>query len=588
MIEKIELQNIRLFEGNQPRVFTFDKGIIVITGSNGSGKSTVLNSIQWVIADTLEIPLRYFRSSGCPDSYPSFVSLWVEGLYIKKSISWGKKDYSTQLEITQDGNIMTFPNVTGGKNYILQSLGLQPYLFNNGVFLAQQTDVALLTRPSTARDFLFKLFDVDKYENLNKKTKENIAEIETSARYLEGKIQSIKERLKGYGGLEDIESLKVRLDFLESTQQEWKQSLVSVNLPHLLKVHAERKLLYETIGTVKKKIRGLSERDKDKISKDLEVVSSMESIIMDNLNEIQSNLNYLKSLIDILEEGKCPTCSQDLNKEDVEKIKNRSYKSIDLYKRDKTQLQNYSPILKQMRNSLSSELQQAVIMESQKNSLREMESRYLSMEDVSSKIAWCSDLQNSSNQLVQKIEELKYNLKRMDEYDTERENMEVAERDIVELLERKEVLCVLRDAYGRDGIPNYIIESQLDTLKHSINENLQILSDGDMEIEFVLFSNGRETFEIVVKQGIFKKPLFSLSGGETQRVLLSCAFGLADFIKCPVKWRIGDEIDSSLDEEGILALKRLLTNKRDKYEQIILATHRDTMKDIADNVIDLG
>lgn len=587
MIEKIELQNIRLFEGKHPRVFTFDKGITVITGSNGSGKSTILNSIQWVITDTLEIPLRYFRSSGCPDSCPSFVSLWVEGLHIKKSISWGKKDYSTQLEITKDGEIMTFPNVTGGKSYILQSLGLQPYLFNNGVFLAQQTDVALLTRPSTARDFLFKLFDLEKYEKLNKRTKEIIAEIESSSRYLEGKIQSIKVRLKECRELKDIALLREQLNHLESTQKEVKQYLVSINLPHLLKIHAERKLLYNNIKSIKKEIKNLSVLDKNKINSDLEMVSTLENLIIENLSGIQTNLNYLKSLLDIIEEGTCPTCNRDLSKEDVEKIKTHSQKEITAYSTDKTLLQNYNTILKRMNTSLSSDLQMATLLESNKNKLRDLESRYYSLEDVNSKITEYSNMQNSNNQLIQNFEKLKYNLRRLEEYETERENMELAENEIVELLSRKELLCVLRDAYGRDGIPNYIIESQIDILKHSINENLQILSDGDMEIEFVLFSNGRETFEIVVKQGIFKKPLFSLSGGETQRVLLSCAWGLADFIKCPVKWRIGDEIDASLDEEGILSLKKLLTNKRDKYEQLILATHRDVLKDLADQIVEL-
>lgn len=586
MINNISLQNIRIFSGNTPKSLSFKSGITVITGNNRSGKSTILNSIQWAVSDTLEVPLGLFRSMAGGED-PSYVLLDVDGIQIKKFILPLKGDYHTKIEIIKNGESLTFPNVTAGKNYILNYLGISPPTFNNGIFLGQQADIALLTRPSTAKDFLFRLFELNKYEDINTRIKESILELGNFISNLQGRIHSGKDRMLDYKGVENTSILVDQIQELEDSIKNWKEILSRMNIKELLKIQAEREFIQSKLNGFCKSCNSYNGKEKTQITSQIEKLEYVKKIIIEGMSSLSSMINHYNNILDVLIEGSCPICDRKLTAGKVNEVKERSESLIKTYKEEHNELKSYLKDLDHVSKSLNSDLHISTQMDIHKRNIEELAQKVKSLRDVKDEISSYHNTQEKIASTLQELTLLKNTLDKIISYQEDKQKILKYELDLLTTIERKERLLLLKDAYGRDGIPKFIMETQLDALRTAINDNLRILSEDELELEFILFAEGKETFEIIIRDGLFRKPISVLSGGERQRVLLACAFGLADYIQTPIRWRVGDEIDASLDTDGIISLKRLIESKRNKYDQLILASPKDNLRDVADHIIEL-
>jgi len=61
-ITKVELKNIKNY--SDPPPFEFGPGIVAICGPNGSGKTTILEAIGWVLFDHLSYSRGNFVKNG--------------------------------------------------------------------------------------------------------------------------------------------------------------------------------------------------------------------------------------------------------------------------------------------------------------------------------------------------------------------------------------------------------------------------------------------------------------------------------------------------------------------------------------------
>ncbi|MDS0284045.1 AAA family ATPase [Haloarcula onubensis] len=93
-LEKLTLHNFRQFYGEQELVFSGDteKNVTVIHGSNGSGKTTVLNSFLWLFYGDVKLPK--------PDQIASERAMAEAGLQ-------GTVEVEVQLEFSHDGTEYT-------------------------------------------------------------------------------------------------------------------------------------------------------------------------------------------------------------------------------------------------------------------------------------------------------------------------------------------------------------------------------------------------------------------------------------------------------------------------------------------------
>lgn len=129
----------------------------------------------------------------------------------------------------------------------------------------------------------------------------------------------------------------------------------------------------------------------------------------------------------------------------------------------------------------------------------------------------------------------------------------------------QEVTQLLRRAYGRDGIPQMILDSAVETIESAANAVLAQL-DYSVRVELrtqrQLKSGAvKEVLDVVVIDGAHEAPLETLSGGEAYRVHFALRCAIADVqsasshVSCEALCI--DEV-TDLDREGTLALVEIV------------------------------
>lgn len=611
MIREIELHNVRNFPHE---LIAFDKGITVLTGSNGSGKSTILNAISYVLTDKHTARMRNFGNTKTPKK-KSWIRLAVGDLEIKKWIIPKGKGKTTKLEITDKGKEVRLNTQTAMKDYILERLGIEPYLFLNGIFVGQGTDIDLLIRPSSAKGFLMSLFNLAHYSDLEKKAKQMVSETTGEVRANDAQILGLSKSIQNVDEAE-IEKLGTEVEILQTNLDAEKEKLVQARgiINELKEAHdeaasieAQRKLLHNEVGR--------SETELATIPEDIEP-DSIEAyrFELEWVNEqIQENRRLARKLRELLgfhkgaHDGiqsagsKCPVCETALTDEiksekleekrgKIETLQDKLEGCEDLHKNWLDEKDSVTSSIRQ------AERKQEILKELQekKGELKELtdpddctdKQQFMQVQEVyDTQVQIVTDLTAELKRKEAQHEEL---VKRKFHYDQLAENIAALHDENARHTSKLEHLKVLAEAYGKDGIPKRVIEASMERLEDDVNANLELLTDGEMFLEFVTYRDGKEVFEVYVYHDGFYKPYQELSGGESKRVLVAAMLGLSDFIGTEIPFRLGDEIDVFLDTEGVAALKNLLKVKCGRYEQIILASHDMHLIDIADKVIRIG
>lgn len=606
MIKSITLSNIRSFKEKQ---INFGEGIVVIMGKNGSGKSTILSSISYAITDYLDMPLGYFRSIESPPTEDSIVELSVDNLLIKKRISPKKGKLSVSMEILNGNEIVNVSNVTMAKQYILNVLNIQPYLFLNSIYISQTGEIDLLTKPSTAKSFLIKLYNLNEYDDLSKKAKEVIDILQIDIGKVEGKVAGIIACINNKD-IPDLDVVNNKIRELESRYIETKNQLSELNslieshkplYKEAIQAQAKRKELNIKIIYLNKKLGELPTYDNtDAIRENMSLLVTLQADCNKEITKYNSLLDYWSRLLSVVIENKCPTCYKELSTEDIKDIKTRITDSIhDIEYRLATGI----PLLKSIENNIEEINKQYNYVstiflkrETIKDNLLFSQQQLESIENINTSIIEDYegifsrlDIVNKECMRIQGELATEENIKReIIKYQSSLKNIKELETKRGNNLFRVDTLSTLRDAYGKDGIPKYIIENQLGLLEATINDNLAVLSDDNMELSIITSTEDRDILDILVTRNNYTKPFSALSKGEKKRVILACAFGIGDAFQLPLKWRLLDEADENLDEAGILSLREFFTINKHKYDQIIMASIRPELMDIATQVITLN
>lgn len=142
-------------------------------------------------------------------------------------------------------------------------------------------------------------------------------------------------------------------------------------------------------------------------------------------------------------------------------------------------------------------------------------------------------------------------------------------------------------AVHRDGIPAAIIRKKLPIINSKINA---ILSEVvDFKIELDILGNGDivETF-FFAEDKVDSLPLSSASGSQKfiASIVITEALRYMSRLTKP-SIRIIDEGFGTLDDELTLGVVNILNYLRNKYKNVFIITHRNEIKDFADNIIEV-
>jgi len=609
MIKTVELHNIRNFDHAK---FTFGKGITVLTGDNGSGKSTILNSISYALTDKHTAKMRSFVNKKNTQE-PAWIRIEVGNLDIKKTITTTTQGKKVSLEIWDCGKEIRLNTVTDMKDYILKELGIEPYLFLNGIYVGQGSDIDLLIRPASAKLFLINLFNLTDYMELEKKAKQLVSGVS-------GEIRSNKAQILGLStsiteiNEEDILTLNTEIDGLQNQLDNDKEKLndmrnTRIRLETVYRESAvletEKIKLAEQLNRCNVELNELPEDIQpdsvEALTFEYDYVVAQKKENREIWEKLTSRMGYQKGILDKISKAgeKCPVCETTLT------LTVRKSKITEKHARISALQTKLDLCTKLYRDwdtaegSLQTSIYQADKKAELENEIAQKERELHQLPasedtdfDILQHIQETCD--NQAEVVTETTSKLKIKealreelVKQHYHYTKIMGTISNLDESNLKLEKRLEQLSILAQAYGKDGIPKRVIETSMTRLESEINSNLSVITDGEMSLEFVTWKEGKEVFEVYVYHNGWYYPYQELSGGEGKKVLVSAMLGLSDFIETDIPFRLGDEIDVWLDSNGVANLKELLISKKKKYPQIILASHDLHLIDIADKLIEL-
>jgi len=187
-ISRIELENIKSYAS---AAFDFARGTTAITGENGAGKTTIIESIAWVLFDLLEYKKDDFVRRG--EKKGSARLTLVSGLDEREYIVF--RDTAAGYNITDPQlGVRIADKKEEVTRFLWQHLGLEPgtdlrSLFRQAIGVPQGTFTAIFLEGYAERKAAFdRLLKVEEYRQAAEKL------LETS-RYLDASISGIRETI---------------------------------------------------------------------------------------------------------------------------------------------------------------------------------------------------------------------------------------------------------------------------------------------------------------------------------------------------------------------------------------------------------
>ncbi len=474
------------------------------------------------------------------------------------------------------------------------------------------------------------LEEQNKLEDENvKKIYENFFQIEYSYKKAQNEIHELQK---------EIENENKTLDKLNKEQEEFEKQIKSITeienkeeitgrvyeLNNLIK-DLEKELLQSIeqgvcimCGNNISDKAHLEKEYSNKINrykKEIERLTSISSNIKYSKNDLEKNIGLNKIRIETAKNNLLKL--QSKLKEDQKEEKEKEYLDIkETYQREKQKLENISLQLKNAREEMK-------LIQEEEKKMFEIESYNNRIDEINKAI---NNYQQEITELKENLLQIKFDDKRLSEIENEfkliseeinkmnyriteirketelrksqlitdeneREELErklKKKEELSKLLDEKENFLKTMSNLREDirGIREYVrlrFINDFRSLFKTRFEELRNEVDYDIDID--------NNYNVIITAGNEKMDARSLSGGEKTSVAIAYRLALSSLAS--ILGGIGkneiiimDEPTSGLDKEDINALTNAITKITD-LKQIIIVTHEDNMKNIADNVIKL-
>lgn len=549
VISEIGIRGFRSY-GNNEQVLKLNnqKGdLILLVGENGSGKSSLLSSVEhvlygkvkggvkkkWVTLSTLpnringELLNRIQFQSNSTDIEvkrginPNILELWENGVLNDRA---GKVNLDDKIQDYIGMDIETF------KSFI--SLSIND--FKNFISLTNEEKQILL-------DKLFNLEIINILNNilkdLNKNNKIRMASLDSEISTLSGSIDSIQKSID--------KAIEKEKENIQSEIEKIKQDMDSKKDDYI---------------SIKDKIEKINLKSAE-LDKELETEKKQYIILQTEIKSVQKD-------IDLYDSGKCPTCQTEFASQ-------------------------HFLSLRESLISKKSELENVKIeLESNIKGVRE---RQLKLSDISTKATKTFNdinyflknckLQIEKLSLKKKNEDVDDGSKNISEFKntiTDLSDKKSISEDNLSISKNKEVFYKeLNKIFGEDGVKKSIIAGIIKPINHFISENVKRMGLAfDVSLD--------ETFTAEIKHLGSVIDHETLSTGETRRVNISILIAYLKLIRTKkfINILFLDEIFSSIDYMGVEDILRLLKSFAMDYKINIFVVHHAIMnEEIFDRII---
>ena len=637
IFKKIILKN---FKSHKYTNINFDKGITIIVGENGVGKSSILEGITYALFkkstlnqnDLITIDKNNERSS----------TMYVELIFENNGINYkvvrtnniSKSTSKLYQKINKNFTLLVEGN--SEVNKMLSSIiDIDIDLFLNAIYIRQGEITDLISKKPAERKKLItrflKIDDLEKcwermpkiinvYNNKKEKlegmliSKENVAtELQTKKELLISLNEELNKQIKNKNDYDkEKEEIAKEKEILDDKKSQY---LIKYN-----KLNNNKKELNRLISNQQKlslKIEEINEYENDlkifknKLSElsnenfDDKIINlKSENVSLENINK-----TLKKSLDDLLKvENECPICKSKIteekknelelnyrneiknnlnkinsNEENIKELKDKN-KNYNYYNNKIIELKTLIKDKEEYKDKLDNVLYNINI---KNNDIKNKEDELYDLEYDENKYNETVNNERNINEKISKnfenIGVIKGKISntetRIEELKQDLVDIENIKMKIKKLNDFIDLLNEFRTLYGRDGIQNNLRVMSKDSIQKNTN----------MFFEKFNFDYSYLKIDDDFKVSLFKEnkeiDIDMLSGGEKIAIALSLRLGITQTVaKGNIDCIFLDEPTIHLDEVRIEELNNLLINMN-IIPQMIIVTHNQKLENLGDDLI---
>ncbi|MDZ7957199.1 MAG: SMC family ATPase [Aulosira sp. DedQUE10] len=265
-----------------------------ICGSNGAGKSSLLEAITWAIwGESRAAAEDDVIHTGSKEVRVDFTFQSNQQKYrvIRTRVRSGTSVLEFQIETPSGFRPLTGKGVRATQDLILEHIKLDYDTFINSAYLRQgRADEFMLKRPTERKEILAELLKLNQYDDLEERAKESSRQFKARAEELERSLESIKTQLQQR---QTTQAQRAELE-AEHNQLQQVQAFETIQLQSLQVVQHQRQTKVEQLSFVRQQYQNLTQ-DCDRLQKEQLAVKSQISELEKILSqEAEIKAGYLQ------------------------------------------------------------------------------------------------------------------------------------------------------------------------------------------------------------------------------------------------------------------------------------------------------
>ncbi len=549
---KVRFKNILSFGNEWTEIDLNTNETILISGTNGSGKSAILEPI-------------YFAFTG--KSYRNITKAKLVNTFNKKkllvelSVEHGGSEYLIRrgispniFEVEKDGSIIDEDaHIKDYQKQLEMIFGLDGKTFKQTIMLSSRYYIPFLDlKPQEKRDFIENIFSLKLFSDMNDYLKKKLQVTKLNVKGLEKDIEHVLSNIKV---LEDLNDKQI------NQNNEQKEVL----LTDIKTLENNTTDVQSSIVSKSEMLIQLNEKLK-KVQKKLEKKHDITKAISLIKYKISEHINTVKFF---QENHVCEKCGQNIDELFKTNIIEEENNKKDVKEEKLEKLNDALDYINKF-NKKSIEIIDATTKITQK------------VINLNSEIRLNTSKINDKKRLINELNDV--TIINQKDFDVLKENLEKYENEKNELVNLQKYVAVAVELISEKGIKKYIIGKYIPILNNYLNQYLQ-----KFEAPYsVMFDN--ELNETIIARGYENLGYLNLSSGEKQRLDIALVFS---FLKlCQLKNSINtnaifvDEIlDQSLDQTGIDSILRIFDALKAEGYTIFVVSHREGISEHFDKNI---